>query len=215
MAIKGIALMVWATLVSCLAVLTHYPPSPRMLHLIDGRFPSVFLELDPVSRQLPSDADTMIWLRLHNNTEWTVFLYADAELSSADPGLLPDGSPATYLRNGATVKPCYDIEGEPFLVSELHHNRGVLYVPQRPPSPKRNTLLSCMWGIRIHRGMRLLALKSGNSVVFSIPGVDLVEGYRVSTMFSYEWETKDGYVSPKEPTHIVFFSAAGLESAKE
>ncbi|CAN5694191.1 hypothetical protein BH24ACI2_BH24ACI2_09950 [soil metagenome] len=142
---------------------------------IDVSEPTIYLSFERY------DGDNSIWLRLHNNSRWTISFRADDDFYGLanDSSTWSVGRDAFGLLNGAKVKPKYAIER----------------LPEQMPMDNLGCVSSESW------------LPSGRSVIFEIPRKGFETFNKLHITFKYEWETEgfepvhrvrfDGWELPK------------------
>lgn len=121
-----------------------------------------------------------IWLRLHNNMLYSISLCAF--------GISETGKQLTMYGKGLEVGLKYDVLLNPVAITE------------EPPNIKvpvgYNTNSSC----------HMFEVKSGTSMIFSVPAEHLIRGLSIKLRFVYDWE--DQVVD--NPAHFVYFNSDSL-----
>jgi hypothetical protein len=172
--------------------------------------PGVYLSYVRTGPRAPLSAEessTGVWLRLTNNFRVPILLYANSDLESATGWQLTGTDRyASFFKNGAEVRACYDVEGIPQLISRVTDKAIEMEIPFREAVPEPSPRTSCLWFGRPHGEGRLISLAPGNTVVFSVPENFVTAGRRISTKFAFEWELdKNGYRQSDEPAHFIYF----------
>ncbi len=127
---------------------------------IDLSKPTVYLSFERY------DGDNFIWLRLHNNSRWTISFRTDDDFYGlvSDSSTWSAGRDAFGLLDGTKIKPKYMVER----------------LPEQMPMDNQGCVSSKSW------------LPSGRSVVFEIPRKGFETFNKLRIPFTYEWET-EGY----------------------
>lgn len=170
--------------------------------------PTVYITFERAGSRKPQDAgesERGIWLRLHNNTPWSI--------SFCTPGLylgsrietyrLRDGRGALGLRQGVEIYACHGVEQVSYYESETTSNGGIninesVRVENIPVGYNRGHVFSTSW------------LPPGRSVILSVPREHLAKHLGVYLSFKYEWETAENDSGNNEPEHRVYFRASAL-----
>ena len=131
-----------------------------------------------------------VWLRLHNNTPWTIVfptesLYVGASITAWH---LWDGTGVLGLRDDIPVSARYQLE----------KTRSAAEAQTYEPGPTRIDVWSDSW------------LPPGRSVLFAVPSEYINEGQYLYLRFNYEWEAVKGVVGDHEPEHRVRFDSSQL-----
>jgi hypothetical protein len=143
--------------------------------------PSAYIKFERIGKGEPLEIDEgneRIWLRLINNTKWTVTLFEfDMIEGNAGKGLY------------------YEIERE--------IDNGL---PKEVPIGYRRT------GDAFSPAA---LLKSGKSILFSVPREHLVENLTIRIDFNFIWERnkEKAYSTESEPRHSIYFSASDLNNS--
>ena len=172
----------------------------------DRSHPSVYISFERLGGRRPlvksaEDNSPRISLRLHNNTGALIAV----EANSADPTLIPvtlaDGGKAYALRESEEVDLCFEAEAVPQITADEFF---AIKVPKQIPS-----YYSCKWRAD-RRGKRSFWIRSGESVIFSVPREFLAEDLKIYTVFNYEWESEKGQMKADEPVHQVYYYSSDL-----
>ena len=156
--------------------------------LLDTSHPSVYLEYDHEAERRPvhpSEGQSGIWLRIHNNTRGAIrirtqSLYIGAKVA---PLTLKSGKHVLGIRDGIEIDPLYSVEQE----------RGTDF--ERLPITWHGDLFAVSW------------VPSGGTVLMSLPHEDLAVGRRVALSFSYEGESEGNGIA-----HYAYFYATQVLS---
>lgn len=138
--------------------------------------PSVYVAYERTGKRKPlyeSESDEGIWLRLHNNTKWTIIFPA-------------------------------------FGVPKLYGDLGMFYFLESVSKNKAADISDLPKGYELGHLFSTFRLKSGESVLFSIPREHLPKGVILRVRFSYEWENQDDVFADREAQHFVIFRASQL-----
>lgn len=180
----------------------------------DRSKPSVYLSFERIGKSEPLltksayDDQDHVFLRLRNNTRSPIAVDAnyDVRLIKLVKFVLPDGSAATALPDGAEVKLCH--EAVAMSLYRLDEYRDIK-VPDQS-----NYLYNCARASG-RSGPGDNWIRPGESVVFGVPKVFLGPNLRIYTLFNYAWETERGYVKLDEPHHQVFYYSTDLINREE
>lgn len=126
-----------------------------------------------------------LWLRLHNNTPWTIAFPTESLYvgTAITPWRLCDGVGVLGLRDGLDVNAYYRVDSA---ARERH---------PPPIVPGRIDVMPTSW------------LPPGRSVIFQVRREYVTERYSVYLPFNYEWETRKGVLRGGEPEHRAYFYA--------
>lgn len=176
----------------------------------DDTLPSVFLtfETQRASKSSTSiKSNSLLVFRFHNNLSVPVNVAANFDYrksSEIEDGSyqLPDGRLGTFLKSGAEVEMCFDVEG--------------LFVPQGNTTHKRAKIPaieslknSCVF--RVNGKQRAdpfemgYWIRPGAYVRFAVPSKIFKTNTKLFTDFSYPWEFRNGIMKLNEPRHRVYF----------
>jgi len=182
-------------------------PSKKADAVVSKGKPTVYITFERAGTRKPMDAgesDQGIWLRLHNNTPWSISfctpgLYLGSRIESYR---LRDGRGALGLREGVEIHTCHGVEQVDYYESE-RSNGGInvnesVQVKKLPVGYNRRHVSSTSW------------LPPGRSVVFSVPREHLAKHLGVYLSFKYEWETAENDSGNNEPEHRVYYRASNL-----
>lgn len=127
---------------------------------IDLAKPTIYLSFERF------DSEKFIWLRLHNNSRWTISFRTEDDFYglAVDSSTWSAGRDAFGLIDGAKVKPKYAVES----------------LPEQKKIDNLGCVSSTSW------------LSSGRSIVFRIPRDGFESFNKLRITFIYEWET-EGY----------------------
>lgn len=155
---------------------------------LDKGQPSVFVSFDHFGEREPLESGESkegVWLRLHNNTRISIF-FASFSVPKAlgQVGMFYDIVSASYVSN--------------------YHD------PSVPTSPTKVQDLPV--GYSLGHTSSAYLLRSGETVLFSVPREHLPEGVGLRISFNYEWELEGEMesVRKEEPKHFVFFYSSRL-----
>lgn len=166
--------------VSFVSAQTRKPNRPSSEVRLSRDKPSVYISYERSGKREPlhaSESDEGIWLRLHNNTKWTIkFPVFGATEAHGDVGMF------------------YILE----VVSELPDE--VVDIPK---------------GEELGHVYSPFELRSGESVLFSVPREHLPKGIALRVKFSYEWEDPDTVFGGGEVEHTVSYYASKLPQLKK
>jgi hypothetical protein len=149
------------------------------------------------------DSENGVYLRLHNNTRWTLVLqaygaggYVFTKLDAEEMGMF------------------YGVEEVPTLGVQLGTgepaNPALVQKPVKPPDPYENCEVALgYWSSTV----TIVELKPGKSFLFSLPREALCRNLRAYILYQYNWEKDNG----SEPEHRVYFYGSDLpkETAKK
>jgi hypothetical protein len=205
----------------------HTGSFSRSSMYLDPKHPGVYLTLEkkgPRKPHFPTESKTGVWLRFHNNMRDPVILlnadYAVEELTST---VYENG--VHFLKDGAEVGACYTVEA--FLQREaakppesmpgaLWGGMGELFHAPVPEQSERDSCYSkpALRGADIGNDFVLLA--PGTSAVFSVPENFVSSGLRISTEFSYAWESPThGPDDISDVVHYVRYGVYPLEPSSK
>jgi hypothetical protein len=172
--------------------------------------PSVYLSFVRVGKREPlhvSESDKGVWLRLHNNTRWSLVLNAY-------------GAGGYVFATGKEV-----VVGMFYGVDEVQERSDLVRVDDpsnwgqppppgsdpdwnKPPDPVPPKIEEdCPapaddWCFHV---CSLITLPPGKSLDFSVPRETLCKNLRIYLVFNYSWETRNGFVAENMPEHRVYF----------
>jgi hypothetical protein len=177
--------------------------------------PSVYLSFVRLGNREPVHTDESgkrVWLRLHNNTRWSLVLNAYGA-----------GGRVFATGKEEEVGMFYGVEEfhprSEVMISEAPRYPMAVPVPgsdpdwnKRPdPIPPRIEedcpALAADWCIHL---CSLITLPPGKSLVFSVPRETLCKNLRIYLLFNYSWETRNGFVVENAPEHRVYFNGTEL-----
>jgi hypothetical protein len=184
-------------------------PITRKDVLISNEQPTIYItfeKIGPRKRIYASESDQGIWLRLHNNTKWSINIATLSAYIGEKTGLirLGDGRNVIGLRDGVEISPRHGgevvdrYESRKMPDGSVHINENV-DVPNSPVAYNKGGHVS---------GSAWLA--SGHSVIFSVPKEHLAKRLAIFVSFRYEWEVAEQGDENNEPEHRVWFRAADL-----
>ena len=186
----------------------HDGPSKKADVVVSKGNPTVYITFERAGTRKPMDAgesDRGIWLRLHNNTRWSISfctpgLYLGSRIESYR---LRDGRGALGLRDGVEIQACHGVEQVSYYESETTSNGGIninesVRVQNIPVGYNRGHVSSTSW------------LPPGRSVILSVPYEHLAKHLGVYLSFKYEWETAENDSGNNEPEHRAYFRASDL-----
>ncbi len=155
--------------------------------------PNVYIKLDRVGRRKPlrtGESDEGIWLRLHNNSKWSLFFPVFN---------VPDeyGDAGMY----------YDVE----YIPKPETNYDPLSIGQGQSEQSNTAIPSVPSGYQIIHTSSTIELPSGDSILFSIPREHLRNRLHIRIKFNYEWEDSSDVFAGREPIHYVTFNSYQLE----
>jgi hypothetical protein len=155
---------------------------------LDKRKPSVFISFDHLGRRPPleqGESNEGVWLRLNNNTRVSIF-FASFSVPKAlgEVGMFYDIISTSYKSN--------------------YHDPSLM----TPPAEEQELPVGYTLG---HTSSAYL-LRSGQSVLFSVPREHLPDRVGLRISFNYEWELEGEmeFVRKDEPKHFVFFYSSRL-----
>lgn len=153
--------------------------------------PTVFISFVRFGRREPlevGESDQGIWLRLHNNTRWVVWVPSFGVTKEfGDMGLH------------------YTIERFPSPVS------SIVIGPVEPNCPKKDVAKDTPVGYIPRDTKTFRPIKSGKSILFSVPREHLAPGLFIRISFHYDWENFVDAILGTEPEHFIAFSSALIE----
>lgn len=176
----------------------------------DTSMPSVYLSFEN-QRQSTSGTrgkrESLIIFRIHNNLSVPINVAANFDNRSSgeiEDGSyqMPDGRLGAFLKSGAEVELCFDVEG--------------LFVPQGHTTHKKvkapaNESLKDSCVFRVNGKQRAdpfemgYWIRPGAYVRFAVPSKVVKTNTKIFTDFSYPWEFRDGIMRLNEPRHRVYF----------
>jgi hypothetical protein len=210
MLLAKIHVIVWIALALSIPTVGQSKRQQKLKRKVPASNPSVYLSFIRVGKREPlhvNESDKGVWLRLHNNTRWSLVLNA-------------------YGAGGyvfATGKE--DEVGMFYGVDEVQERNDLISVDARlnwgqPPPPgsdpdwkKRPDPVppkieedcpapSDDWCFHVCSS---ITLPPGKSLVFSVPRETLCKNLRIYLVFNYSWETRNGFVAQNMPEHRVYF----------
>lgn len=157
---------------------------------IEAGKPTVYISFERYGARDPLHAGESyegVWLRLHNNTRWRIFLPVfGVPEPLGDAGLF------------------YDVEAE---AGDLAA-RAVDYA-KGEKSEVKDAVQTPPVGYTLRHSFSISDLKPGETLLFSIPREHLGKGLALRIPFQYEWEG-DVTFSGDRPKHYVYFYNSGL-----
>lgn len=151
--------------------------------------PTVYITFERAGKREPLEAgesDEGIWLRLHNNTRWTITFPAF-------------GVPETLGEVGMF----YEVEAIRNI--ETYRDAPKSGESQRQEQAAQETPV----GYRLGHVSSTVQLPPGDSIVFSVPREHLNKGLALHLSFSYEWQNQDDVFAGRDPrTYVYFYSSA-------
>jgi hypothetical protein len=177
--------------------------------LISKEKPSVYTTFERAGqreRLYAAESDQGIWLRLHNNTKWSINIATLSAYLGEKTSLirLSDGRSVFGLREGVEISPRHGIE-----VVDHYESRkmpdGSIHINESVGLPNPP--------VGYNKGGHIIAnawLAPGRSVIFSVPKEHLAKRLAIFVSFKYEWETAERDDGGNEPEHRVYFRAADL-----
>lgn len=170
--------------------------------------PTVYLTFEREGKREPihpSESNEGIWLRLHNNTKWTInfctlSLYIPPRVS---PIHLADGRSVLGLKENVEVDMCHGVEELKRYETQVRRKSEKKETESIKGSERQvgydtGDVFSSAW------------LPSGGSVIFSVPREHLSRRLAVFVRFNYESEYGDRTFRSDGPEHRVYFRAADL-----
>lgn len=150
--------------------------------------PTVYITFERAGKREPLEVEESsegIWLRLHNNTHWTIFFPAF-------------GVPKALGEVGMF----YEIEATKSL--EVYRDAPEI----RESHKQENCTPELPVGYRLGHVYSMVRLPPGNSIVFSVPREHLAKGLALRISFNYEWQNEDDVFAGREPkSHVYFYSS--------
>lgn len=201
-------------------------PDTRTSVRIDEKNPAVYLEFVKVGtcshagsftvltenpcqskrKDIAVDTFDAVWLRLRNNSRWSLELKAgNIHPSPKTEGYdLQDGRAVAGIADGVEVDIEYDVEAERGY-ERVETGKGTEYkfIDAQAPYIKR-------LGVSYR-----VFLPPGRSVIFAVKREYLAKHLSVFVQYVYEWETSERVSAFEEPRHRVYFSYYKLEKALE
>jgi hypothetical protein len=163
---------------------------------ISKKHPTIYISFVRFGKSKPERegySGKRVWLRLHNNTRWSINLQAkdSADDSYGDLSIL------------------YEIEAVPAPELPIIGSSQLASVYETETSSKPiNRYEKCDVPIGEgcgHIACGVVSLASGKSLLFSIPREHLCENLRINVGFSYNWEDDLNFHGNREPQHGVIF----------
>ena len=194
---KGLFFLLSA-LVLLLLPVSHFGINPKMaiqnnaqVRVVKNK-PSVYISFEREGKReplYPEESTKGIWLRLHNNTRWTIYFCAfDVPSIYGERGLYHEVEKLSVDKEGGTYKDSAD-KAEPMSSSQA----------SQPPVGYRN-----------NHTCRVFRLLSGKSILFSVPREHLGEGLAIKIAFNYSWENLIDVIEGTEPEHYAYFYSTRL-----
>ena len=175
--------------------------------LLDPKLPSVTLRIAHTGNRTPvyiGESHHGTWLRLRNNTKGAISVCTESFYvgSKVSPLKLWSGKDVLGLRDGTEVAVCYEV-GVQRILNGASSQQGVVSMDrttefQKLPFGSSGNISSTSW------------IPSGSSVFISVPEEHLLEGYRISVPFNYDWESNS-----QHEAHIAFFPASDLPKSRD
>jgi hypothetical protein len=163
---------------------------------ISKKHPTIYISFVRVGKSKPEQAGysgERVWLRLHNNTRWSINLQAHG---SRDESY---GDHRLMYEIEAVPEPELPIIGS----SQLPSINGT-ETSAKPPN--RYEKCDVPIGERCgHIACGVISLAPGKSLLFSIPREHLCENLRINVGFSYDWEDDLNFYGNREPQHGVIY----------
>ena len=154
---------------------------------INKNQPTVYVTFERKGERKPlyvEESNQGLWLRLHNNTRWTIIMPSfGVPKPLGDAGLFYE---VEAIRGEETIEGPSGLE-----VRRLEVDRVPI-------------------GYRLDHTYSPLRLESGKSILFSIPREHLVRNLAVRISFHYEWEGEHAISRGNEPQHNVYFCSSKL-----
>lgn len=184
-------------------------PMTRKDVLISNEKPTIYLtyeKIGPRKRIYAEESEQGIWLRLHNNTKWSINIATLSLYIGEKTNLirLSDGRNVFGLRDGVEISPRHGVE-----VVDRYESRkmpdGSVHIDENVDVPNPP--------VGYNKGGHVSAsawLASGHSIIFSVPREHLAKRLAIFVSFKYEWETAERVDGSNEPEHRVWFRAADL-----
>jgi len=186
---------------------------------VDPKHPGVYLTVErkgPRKPHFPTESKTGVWLRFHNNMrDPVILLSADYTVEELTATVHENG--VRFLKDGAEVGACYTVEAflqrapaEPPPDARPGDLWGIeggqLF---HPPVPEQSQRDSCYLKPAFRgAGNDFVLLAPGTSALFSVPENFVSSGLRISTEFSYAWESpKHG---PDDISDVVHYVRYGV-----
>jgi len=172
--------------------------------------PTVYITFVRFGKREPThnnESDEGVWLRVHNNTRWTLLF----------------GGYGAYTAKDEEVSMFYGVEEVPkprdrFIIMPPLPQRPIF---DRPPVQAQPTETPKVekeekdcdappgeWGIDV---VGLIPLPPGKSLLFSVPLETLCKNLKIYIEYNYAWERKNYYDNyGDEPQHRVYFYGSDL-----
>lgn len=158
--------------------------APKESYKLIAEKPGVYIVFEREGKRKPPGddvSDEAVWLRLHNNMRTAISFCAFSILDDK-------GNPLSYQEAG-----------------EL----GLNYeVEVTDPGKFDRTRFGVPVGNKETGLCHVFTLKTGESIVFTIPKEHLRTGLSVKIPFNYEWEDRNG----RDPSHFVYFNSKDVGS---
>lgn len=204
--------LTWATVWLLATLLVTIAQTPQSSNAVTKQLnknrPSIYLTFEKVGGRKERvktkwDKAERLSIRLHNNSQWPIIVEADGEFTMAtlEEIILADGGKGYALPESSEVELCYDSE---LITQSLSEMGSVMKIPDQTFH-----FYSCKNRAK-RRGRGNVWIRSGNSLVFSVPREFLAENLKISTVFNYEWESELGQMKADEPSHHVYFYSTDL-----
>ena len=158
------------------------------------------------------ESDKGVWLRLHNNSRWSLVLNAYgargrvfATGREEEVGMFYGVEQVQQRSELMTIEPLSEMPQPPPPGSDPDWKKRPDPVP--PHIEEDCPVPSDDWCGHV---CSLITLPPGKSILFSVPRETLCKNLRIYLLFNYSWETRNGFVSGNEPEHRVYFYGSEL-----
>jgi hypothetical protein len=182
---------------------------------ISASKPSVYLSFVRFGKREPlhtNESNDGVWLRLHNNTRWSLVLNA----SGTGGRVFVTGKEEEIgmffgveeVRQGPSTVNIDGYTPPPSLVSpwEVKPQPNPTPLPVPPEIEEDCPAQGDNWCVHV---CSVIRLPPGKSVMFSLPRETLCKNLRIYLVFNYSWETQNGFVG-EAPEHRVYFYGSEL-----
>jgi hypothetical protein len=145
-----------------------------------------------------------VWLRIRNNSRWSIELKAGNLYAQTDGFSLQDKRMVSVLPEGFEIDAEYDVEAERGY-DRIETDTGTKYVFIDVKAPYVDPFAVSS----------PIFLPPGRSLIFAVKREHLAKHLRVFPTYKYEWETSEKDSGFEEPRHRVYFSDYHLGKALE
>jgi hypothetical protein len=217
------------TFIICAAVVAsaqrnNVPPDTRKTVRLDEKKPAIYLEFVKIGTcsyaksftvlsespcqskrtDIKVDVFEAVWLRIRNNSRWSIELKAGNLYTQFEPFTLQDKRIVSVLPDGFEVDAEYGVEAEQGY-ERIETEKGTEYkfIDVKAPYVAPFSVSAQIF------------LPPGRSLIFAVKREHLAKHLKIFPTYKYEWETSEKDSGFEEPRHRVYFSEYKLEKALE